>query len=261
MADTTRESDRILSQAGQSLSFNREGGRRVNRSIGRQSAALKRGHLVRKLIRVVVAIAALWFAAAVAGLVINGIGWTGIILTLFASIVAIGVFSSFPRLKVPQLGELNRGDAKTLVGRTELWLEAQRPALPAPAVTLVDQIGLQLDALGKQLADVPAGHPAANEVRKLVGEHLPGVVAGYRKIPDALRREDRGGTSPEKSLVESLGLISNEIDSVTRQLASGAIDDLAIKTRYLDYKYGAGVEGEAPAALPGPAAPAPSIKV
>jgi hypothetical protein len=37
-----------------------------------------------------------------------------------------------------------------------------------------------------------------------------------------------------------LGKISKEIDSVTRQLASGPLDDLAIRTRYLDYRYGAG---------------------
>ena len=34
--------------------------------------------------------------------------------------------------------------------------------------------------------------------------------------------------------------ISKEIDSVTRQLAEGSLDDLAIRHRYLDYKYGEG---------------------
>ena len=36
---------------------------------------------------------------------------------------------------------------------------------------------------------------------------------------------------------------------MTRQLADGALDDLAIRTRYLDYRYGA--EGT-PEALPAP---------
>ena len=116
--------------------------------------------------------------------------------------------------------------------------------IPAPAVQLVDTIGLQLDALGKQLQEIDQTHPAAVQVRKLVGEHLPGVVQDYRKIPAHLRQEDRAGSNPDRQLAESLGLISGEIDSVTRQLANGALDDLAIKTRYLDYKYGAGVEGE-----------------
>ena len=52
----------------------------------------------------------------------------------------------------------------------------------------------------------------------------------------------RAGSSPDKQLVESLGKISAEIDSVTRQLAEGSLDDLAIRTRYLDYKYGDAIE-------------------
>ncbi|MFM5908654.1 MAG: hypothetical protein ACKOPO_13885 [Novosphingobium sp.] len=242
MTSPANDSDAILRSARQSLAHQRAGGRRGG-SIGRQSAALKRQHLMRKLGRIGLAVLAVWFAAIVTGLVIDGIGWTGIILTIIASFVAFGVFARYPEMKVPALGDLNKGDVKALVGRTELWLEAQRPALPAPAVQLVDTIGQQLDALGKQLQEVDQTHPAAIQVRKLVGEHLPGVVQDYRRIPGHLRQEERAGSTPDRQLAESLGLISNEIDSVTRQLASGAIDDLAIKTRYLDYKYGAGVDG------------------
>ena len=99
-----------------------------------------------------------------------------------------------------------------------------------------------------QLKDVDPAHPAMAEVRKLVGEHLPGVVEGYRKIPEHLRYEEHGGSTPDRRFMDSLQLISGEIDSVTRQLASGALDDLAIKTRFLDYKYGGAIEGEGPAA-------------
>ena len=108
----------------------------------------------------------------------------------------------------------------------------------AAAVTLVDKIGTQLDALGLQLETVDPGHPAAQETRKLVGETLPGMVEAYRRIPAHLRQEKRAGSSPDEQIVESLGKISTEIDHVTRQLATGALDDLAVRTRYLDYKYG-----------------------
>jgi hypothetical protein len=142
-------------------------------------------------------------------------------------------------MKVPRRSDLNRGDVRQLVGRTELWLEHQRPALPPPAVTLVDKIGVQLDALGLQLEHVDQNHPATAEVRKLVGEHLPEMVDSYNKIPAHLRNQERSGSSPDEQLTESLGKISEEIDSVTRQLAEGSLDDLAIRTRFLDYRYGA----------------------
>ena len=240
MTSPAHDSDRILTQAQRSLNDQRAGGRR--RSIGSQSAQLKRSHALKKLGRVLLAVGLIWLAATIAGLVIDGIGWSGIIVTLVASVIALGVFSRWPRLELPTLQTINTGDVKTVVGRTELWLERQRAALPPPAVKLVNHIGLQLDALGLQLQDVDPTHPAVGEVRKLVGEHLPGVIDGYRKIPEHLRDEDRGGTNPNRQFLESLTLISGEIDSVTRQLASGAIDDLAIKTRYLDYKYGGAME-------------------
>lgn len=241
MAGEAQQSDLILRQARQSLVGQQAGGRRAV-SIGRRSAAMKRDHAMRKAIRVVMALGAVLMAAMVAGLILDGIGWTGVILTMLAAIVAMGLFSTYPKMKVPTLDSLAKGDTRTLVGRTEIWLERQRPALPAPAVQLVDQIGLQLDALGQQLDGLDEAAPAAREVRQLVGEQLPGLVSNYTKIPRHLRGEANGGGSPDQHLTASLGKISTEIDSVTRQLASGAIDNLAIQTRYLDYKYGGALE-------------------
>lgn len=241
MADETRDSDLILAQARQSLAHQRAGGRRSG-AIGRRSAALRRGHALRKLLRIGLATAAIVVAATIAGLVIDGIGWTGIIVTLLALIGAGVLFSVFPRLPVPSRESLAKGSVKSLVGRTELWLESQRAALPAPAVQLVDRIGSQLDALGLQLDGLDDTLPAAREVRQLVGEHLPELVGSYTAIPRHLRDQPSGGRSPDAALTESLTKISAEIDSVTRQLAAGAIDNLAIRTRYLDYKYGAALE-------------------
>jgi len=243
LAGESHSSEVILRNARQSLVNNRDFGGRRN-SIGRRSAALKREHLTRKLVRAVVVIGGIWLAASVAGLILDGIGISGIIMALLATVVAVGVFGRYPKMSVPSRASLTGADVKSLVGRTELWLESQRPALPAPAVQLVDHIGLQLDALGQQLDGLADNTPAAVEVRKLVGDHLPELVSTYTSIPRHLRGEAQGGASPDQRLTESLGKISTEIDSVTRQLASGAIDNLAIKTRYLDYKYGSGPEGE-----------------
>jgi hypothetical protein len=239
----TRESDRILGEARKSLTVNREGGyhRRalsLGNSIGQGSQQLKTSHLKKKLGRILLAVAAIWFAATVAGMIIDGIGFTGVMITLLATIAAFAVFGRYPRMKVPARTDLNKGDVRQMVGRTELWLENQRPALPAPAATIVDTIGVQLDELGLQLATVDPDHPATHEVRRLVGETLPEMVDAYRRIPANLRREQRAGASPDEQITQSLGKISSEIDSVTRQLADGALDDLAVRTRYLDYKYG-----------------------
>jgi len=250
--DLTQDTDRLIQEGRALVRDNQTGGRHRrsgSHAIGRGSAELRRKNLMTRIKLIVGSAIAIVMAAIVAGLIIDGIGFVGVMVTAMAIMCAIATFSSYPKVKVPKRSDLNTGDVRTMVARTELWLEHQRPALPPPAVTLVDQIGVQLDALGIQLEHVEPLHPAAVETRKLVGETLPGMIDAYRKIPAHLRREERAGGTPDGQLVDSLGKISKEIDQVTRQLADGALDDLAIKTRYLDYRYGAAGE---PEALPTP---------
>jgi hypothetical protein len=113
----------------------------------------------------------------------------------------------------------------------------------------VDLIGARLDTLSAQLAAGRAEEPAlAGDVRRLVGEHLPGVVAAYQAVPPALRRDAHAGTSPDAQLAASLATIDGEIDTLNRRLASGALDRLAIESRYLDMRYREGEAIEPPAA-------------
>lgn len=241
MGDLTHDSDRLIEEGRSLRDDNRSGGRhRRAVSIGKGSAAAKQKHWVAKIRNIVIALFAIWVASGIAGAMFSGIGFWGVMAVLMASIVAIAVFSSFPKMKTPKRSDINKGDVQQMVGRTELWLEAQRPALPPPAVTLVDQIGVQLDGLGLQLDGLDQQHPKAREIRALVGEQLPEMIDSYRRIPAQLRRETRMGGTPDEQLTDSLGKISGEIDSITRQLAEGSLDDLAIKHRFLDYKFGEG---------------------
>ena len=239
MVDSTRESDQIMHAAGKSLAVQRDGGtHRPAQSIGRGSADLKKRHWKSRIKRILIALVGIWAATVAAGLILDGIGFTGIMLTVLAAIVAVGVFSRYPKIKIPKREDLKKGDARQMVGRTELWLEAQRPALPPPAVQVVDQLGVQLDALGLQLETVDQNNPAVNEVRELVGEYIPETIDNYRAIPEKLRGEKHAGKTADERLTESLTKISGEVDRVTRRMAEGALDDLAIKSRYLDYRFG-----------------------
>jgi len=239
MASPADMSDRTMADAQRSLTVQRAGGRRLQ-PIGRRSAERRKLHAMRKAVRIAVAIAVVAVATIGAGLLLGGIGITGLFFAVLAGILAVLVFARWPRLSVPEIGQLNRGSVRTLVGNTELWLERQRPALPAPAVAVVDRIGSQLDGLGVQLEGFGEDRPEAVEIRKLVGEQLPEVVATYTRIPPHLRSEARTGSSPDHQVVESLEKISGEIEGLTRALADGDIDALAVRTRYLDYKYGDG---------------------
>lgn len=195
MTDLTNDSDRILAQGRALVRDNRDGGRHRRASIGSGSAKMKTRHLMKKVKRIIMAVGAIIVAAMSAGVILNGIGFAGIMLTGLAIIVAMGVLANYPKITVPKRADINKGDVQSMVGKTELWLEHQRPALPPPAAKIVEDMGVQLDALGLQLQAVDQQHPAAREVRKLVGEVLPETVDSYRKIPQHLRGEARGGAT------------------------------------------------------------------
>jgi hypothetical protein len=228
------EVDKIRITAAAAIERSRE----RRRPIGTKSVALRRQHLYRKLGRMLIAGGVVLIGAALFGALIQQIG----VAVLFGRV-------PFPE---PRQSDLPKADLKQLAGRTEIWLEAQRPALPAPARQLVDGIGVQLDLLAPQLQTLDAASPAAANIRKLVGEDLPELVAGYQRIPAGLRREAHAGRTPDETLVGGLKMLESEIGNAARSLAAGELDKLATRERYLQLKY-QGIEGDdVPGAAPRP---------
>ena len=82
MPDTpAHDSDRVLTDARRSLVHQREGGRRLPAeagSIGRRSRELKNRHFIRRIWRMMLGVIGVIVAAMIAGLVVNGIGFTGV---------------------------------------------------------------------------------------------------------------------------------------------------------------------------------------
>lgn len=235
-------SEQQLRSAKRSLATQRDGGthRPAPRgaSIGKGSAELKMKSLLKKVRNIALAVFALWVGAGITGAVIGGIGFWGVMTVVALTAFIFAMFAATGKVKTPKREELKQGNPAQMVARTELWLEAQRPALPPPAQVLVDQLGVQLDALGLQLKGLGDNEPAMAEVRELVGEYIPETIDNYRKIPAHLRSEEHAGKTADQRLTESLTKLSGEVDRVTRRLAEGALDDLAIKSRYLEYRYG-----------------------
>ena len=239
MGELDRETDRALVDAKRLVADNRDGGRhRRAGSIGKGAANVKLKNVIRRGGYFALAVFAIITAASIIGVILNGIGFVGVMAVAMAIMCAAVFFSQFPKVKVPKRAELTQGNPKQMVARTELWLEAQRPALPPPAAKIVEDLGVQLDALGLQLETVDANHPASREVRELVGEYIPETIENYRKVPAHMRSEAHAGKTADQRLTDSLTKISGEIDRVTRRMAEGALDDLAIKDRYLEYRYG-----------------------
>jgi hypothetical protein len=228
-------SDEILHRASEVL----------DRSRDRREGPIRRSAVARAARATkfsMIGMGAILLAAIVWGM-ISPLGVGGVMIAFLAMIgaVCLGVFlSSEPEVSREQLGKT---DLKTLPDRTGRWLDGQRRALPAPAQTLTDSIGLRLDQLAPQLASIDEREPAAIEIRRLIADELPELVTGYQRVPEPLRREGLNGMSPDKQLVEGLAVVDSELKRMSEQLAAGDLNKLATQGRYLELKY----QGEGPA--------------
>ena len=176
--------------------------------------------------------------AIIAGIMTpTGIGVFGAFIVMILLAIATFTFAVFPLAQAPSLETLSETPLKALPRTTERWLEAQRPALPAPMSSLIDSIGVKLETLAPQLATLDEREPAASEVRKLIGEQLPELIKGYQRVPEPLRTVERHGLTPDQQLTQGLQLIDDEIAEMTEQLAQGDLDSLATRGRYLQIRY------------------------
>ena len=193
--------------------------------------------LGRRVALIAAANAVLLIAAAIIGATLLPLGIFGALAVLLLMVAVTLVIALAPVARPPSEATLREADIKVLPARTERWLEAQRPALPAPARTLVDRIGLRLEALSPQLVTLDAGTEQAHEVRRLIGEQLPAFVNDYARVPPTLRATPRNGKTPDAELVDGLKLIEQEIGDMTQRLAQSDLDALATRGRFLELKY------------------------
>lgn len=225
-------SDRVLADAEAVLRRHSE----RSQSLSARARQRRNGALVRKFKYAFWAVLAILIGSIVAGFV-TPLGTNGVMIALGVMLAAVLLIAMLPGERRVRTEALAQTALTALPLQTEIWLENQRKALPAPAVSLADSIGVRLETLAPQLERLDEQAPAAQEIRKLLADHLPELVTGYQSIPESLRREERNGRVPEKQLVEGLGVIEAEIGRISETLASGDIDKLAVQNRFLELKY------------------------
>lgn len=225
-------SDEVLERASLTL----ERARERHGQVAPRARRRREAEVLRRLGRIALADGVILIAALVLGWFVPlGVGGALLVVTLL--IAATLLFATLPVTRPVVVEQLVQAPIRSLPSQTERWLATQRPALPAPAVSLADAIGIKLDTLSAQLATLPDDEPATSEVRKLLGEQLPELIRGYNRVPEPLRRVERNGRTPDQQLVDGLRIIDGEIAAMTRQLAQGDLDSLATRERFLQIKY------------------------
>jgi hypothetical protein len=205
--------------------------------LAQRAREAKRRTFLGRLKRVVGVAALLIVGLPLWGLVIGPVGTSGLMIAVLAFVVAAVALMLFPTGPIASSERLPTTELALLPLKTEEWLATQRLALPAPAMRLVDGIGLKLEALAPQLQMLDEREPAAAEVRRLIADELPELVRGYQRVPENLRRDGLNGMSPDKQLVEGLAVVDSELKRMSEQLATGDLNKVATQARYLELKY------------------------
>ena len=110
MNDTTGQSDQIMHAARQSLSVQQNGGtHRLDPPKWAGTAAARRKTWFNRAKYFAAAVLAIFGSASIVGVVANGIGFAGIMMTALAVMVAAFVFANYPKVKVPKRAALGQG--------------------------------------------------------------------------------------------------------------------------------------------------------
>lgn len=195
--------------------------------------------LARKLTHGGIAIAAILAVMMVVGLVIDGIGLTGLFIAaavMLAAILFIGLRPEPAARPVPKFSEDMTN--KAVVQRLGTFLGRHRGQLPAAAGQRVSAIQAQLPMLEAQLADLAPLDPLAQDARRLAGQHLPELIERYERVPAQYRREREGdGMSVDDRLVAGLDAAKVAIDDLGRRMSRQEVDEFETQGRFLESRY------------------------
>jgi hypothetical protein len=126
-----------------------------------------------------------------------------------------------------------------MVQRFGSFLYQNRRALPAPAQEVVDQINSSLGTLKQTLERTDPMDPDAQDARRLMSIHLPGLIDRYAKVPPAYRSETDGeGKTIDQRLVEGLSATRTALGEVSERLAKRDVDAFSTQGRFIESKYG-----------------------
>jgi len=193
--------------------------------------------LSHRIARVGVAIGVVSVLTIVVGLIIP-IGMFGFLAAvgLAIGIAALLVFMPGEDSPKAPTADLPNGQ---MVQRFDSYLYRMRAALPAPARAEIDAISQKLPALKQSLERVEPIDPKAQDARRLMSIHLPGLIDRYLNVPAEFRAQADGeGLTVDQRLVEGLAAARTAIDEISQDLAQGDLNAFETQGRFIKSRYG-----------------------
>jgi len=225
-----------------------------------QEAARRERHrlnagLGRVAAKIAGVVAVIWAVALVIGF-LKPIGMFGFLAALVVTVVAVGLMlerSAQQAVTIPAPStDLPNG---AMVERFDSYIYRTRRALPAPAQAELDSISRILPSLRQTLERVDTLDPSAQDARRLMSIHLPGLIDRYERVPPAYRQETDGeGKTVDQRLVEGLAAGRSALAEISEQLARADVAALETQGRFIQSRYGQ----DGPQPVPTTTAPEPT---
>ena len=221
-----------------------------------QAAARRERHRLnvgfgRTLSKVGITIGLVWLATIIIGL-FNPIGMVGFLVALLVTVALVSwIIARSGREAVSPPAPSTDLPNGAMVERFDSYLYRSRRSLPAPAQAELDSISRILPSLKQTLERVDTLDPSAQDARRLMSIHLPGLIDRYERVPPAYRQETDGeGKTVDQRLVEGLAAGRSALDEISEQLARADVAALETQGRFIQSRYGQ--EGPEPVSTSAP---------
>ena len=233
---STDRFDLVLARADRVMRQINERDGAVRSAAQRERARLNAG-LGRTAKRVAIAIAAVCVATIGIGLILP-IGMFGFLaaIGLAIAIAAVLIFSGTREIAAPNVApDLPNGE---MVQRFDSYIFRARRALPAPAQAEIDLLSQRLSPLKETLSRVDQNDPDAQDARRLMSSHLPGLIDRYLHVPASYRSEyDAEGKSVDDRLVDALAAGRCALEDISIKLARNDLAAFETQGRFIETRY------------------------
>ncbi|WP_118856903.1 hypothetical protein [Sphingomonas mesophila] len=210
----------------------------VRAAATRERARLNAG-LARTAKRVAIAVGMISLVTIIVGLLLpGGIGMFGFLAAVGIAIGAAALIG-FGGVRSPELPTVPADlPNAAMVQRFDSYIYRTRALLPAPAQAEVDAMSAMLPTLRQTLERVPDLHPNAQDARRLMAKHLPGLVDSYAQVPASYRaRVEDDGKSADDRLVEALAASRQALADIEAKLARDHLDAFETQGRFIEHRY------------------------
>ena len=252
------ELGRIFDRANESFARAERTGQKVDRSIDRADQVMRRADersgavreaarrerqrlntdLKQRAARIGIAVGLVSIATIVIGLIVP-IGMFGFLAAVGVAVGIVALLAFMPsaeRTAAAPAADLPNGP---MVQRFDSYLYRSRALLPAPAQAEIDALSAVLPSLKQTLERVDTLDPNAQDARRLMSVHLPGLIDRYAHVPAAYRGEPDGeGKSADERLVEALAASRAALGDISEKLARADLAAFETQGRFIESRYG-----------------------